>query len=132
QSCPGRPLRCKGCVWLATTRLFFFHDREPVGTVSRRSRFMAASTASLRTADRALPRLVLIGTGGTIAGKGESAVNTSTYDCSVLRVDEILANLPTAACVAHIRTEQLFQIGSENFANDHLLTLGRRVAALLS
>ncbi|CAJ0683195.1 asparaginase [Ralstonia holmesii] len=93
---------------------------------------MTASTARLHEAGRALPRLVLIGTGGTIAGKGESAVNTSTYDCSVLRVDDILANLPSAACVADIRAEQLFQIGSENFANEHLITLGRRVAALLS
>jgi glutamin-(asparagin-)ase len=75
---------------------------------------------------------VLIGTGGTIAGKGASALNTATYGCSVLRVEDILANLPTAARTADIRTEQLFQTGSENFTNEHLLTLSRRVAALLS
>ncbi|MDE1179090.1 asparaginase [Paraburkholderia sp.] len=83
------------------------------------------------TAHTGKARLVLIGTGGTIAGRGGSAVNTSAYDCSVLGIDEILTGLPAAAEIADIRTEQLFQIGSENFGTAHLLQLGKRVAALL-
>jgi glutamin-(asparagin-)ase len=77
------------------------------------------------------PRVVVIGTGGTIAGRGASPVNTSAYDCSVLPVDDLLAALPAAAALAEIRTEQLFQLGSENFGSAQLLQLGKRISALL-
>jgi glutamin-(asparagin-)ase len=76
-------------------------------------------------------RIVLIGTGGTIAGRGASPVNTSAYDCSVLSVDDILADLPAAASVANISAEQLFQFGSENFGSMQLLQLGKRISSLL-
>lgn len=77
------------------------------------------------------PRIVLIGTGGTIAGRGESALNTSAYDCSVLPVTDILAALPMASQIADIAAEQIFQLGSENFGSDQLLELGKRIASLL-
>jgi glutamin-(asparagin-)ase len=48
--------------------------------------------------------IMLIGTGGTIAGRGASSVNTSAYDCSVLSIDEILADLPVANSIADIAT----------------------------
>src|ERR1700712_5454175 len=76
-------------------------------------------------------RIVLIGTGGTIAGRGASPVNTSAYDCSVLSVDQILGSLPAAAAVADISAEQLFQCGSENFGSEQLLQLGKRISSLL-
>ena len=77
------------------------------------------------------PNIVLIGTGGTIAGRGASVVNTSAYDCSVLAIDDILADLPVAASIANLRCEQLLQMGSENFGNEQLLLLGKRISALL-
>jgi glutamin-(asparagin-)ase len=76
-------------------------------------------------------RIILIGTGGTIAGRGASSVNTSAYDCSVLSIDEILADLPVANSIADIITEQLFQVGSENFGNVQLIQLGKRIDLLL-
>ncbi|NKJ49326.1 L-asparaginase [Burkholderia sp. SG-MS1] len=77
------------------------------------------------------PNIVVIGTGGTIAGRGESAANTSAYECSVLTIDEILAAIPETAPLANLRTEQLLQIGSENFDNGHLLKIGKRVSEVL-
>ena len=76
-------------------------------------------------------RVVLIGTGGTIAGRGASAVNTSAYDCSVVSIEQMLADLPAAASVADISAEQLFQCGSENFGSRQLLQLGKRISSLL-
>jgi glutamin-(asparagin-)ase len=92
---------------------------------------MTPDTGIAPTAGAAKARVVLIGTGGTIAGRGVSSVNTAAYDCSVLSIDDILADLPAASSVADIRTEQLFQIGSENFGNGHLMQLGKRISALL-
>lgn len=77
------------------------------------------------------PNIVVIGTGGTIAGRGESAANTSAYVCSVLPIDEILAAIPQAGSLANLRAEQLLQTGSENFNNDHLLKIGKRVSDVL-
>ncbi|AVR21436.1 asparaginase [Burkholderia multivorans] len=77
------------------------------------------------------PNIVVIGTGGTIAGRGESAANTSAYACSILTIDEILSAIPEASSLANLRAEQLLQTGSENFNNDHLLKIGKRVSAVL-
>jgi glutamin-(asparagin-)ase len=75
--------------------------------------------------------IVVIGTGGTIAGQGKASVNTSRYVCSVLGIDEILSAIPQASVLANLRTEQLLQTGSENFNNAHLVAIGSRVAELL-
>ena len=76
--------------------------------------------------------IVVIGTGGTIAGQGKAAINTSAYLCSVLGIDEILRTIPHASELANLRAEQLLQTGSENFNNEHLLAIGRRVSRLLA
>ncbi|MBB2928042.1 asparaginase [Paraburkholderia silvatlantica] len=75
--------------------------------------------------------IVVIGTGGTIAGRGETASNTSAYACSVLTIDRILAAIPEVSSLANLRAEQLMQTGSENFNNEHLLKIGKRVSEVL-
>ena len=45
-------------------------------------------------------------------------------------VDKLLAGLPELANLAHVTGEQVFQIASESFTNDNLLTLAKRVSAL--
>ena len=77
-----------------------------------------------------LPRIVIVATGGTIAGAGASAVNSASYAAAKVPVDKLIAGLPELEKVAQVRGEQLFQIASESFTNAHLLTLARRVAAL--
>jgi glutamin-(asparagin-)ase len=89
-------------------------------------------TSATTTLAARKPRVVLVGTGGTIAGRGATAVSTSAYDCSVVPVDEVLANVPDVSRIAEVRAEQLFQLGSENFGGTHLIVLGKHVAALLA
>jgi glutamin-(asparagin-)ase len=76
--------------------------------------------------------IIVIGTGGTIAGQGKAANNTAAYECSVLGIGDILNTIPHAWALANLRTEQLLQNGSENFGNGHLLAIGQRVSALLA
>ncbi|MGF6769985.1 glutaminase/asparaginase [Paraburkholderia sp. GAS199] len=75
--------------------------------------------------------IVVIGTGGTIAGQGNAASNTAAYRCSVLGIDDVLGAIPQVSALANLRAEQLLQTGSENFDNRHLLAIGTRVAELL-
>jgi glutamin-(asparagin-)ase len=64
-----------------------------------------------------LANVVVVATGGTIAGAGATAAASATYQA--------------AKEVANVRGEQVFQIASESFTNDHLMQLGKRVSALV-
>jgi glutamin-(asparagin-)ase len=76
------------------------------------------------------PRVVVLATGGTIAGAGAAATNSATYQAAKLPVEKLLAGVPELAGVAQVRGEQVFQIASESFTNEKLLQLGRRVGEL--
>ncbi|MBL0282707.1 MAG: asparaginase [Zoogloea sp.] len=76
------------------------------------------------------PNVVILATGGTIAGAGADVAKSATYQAAKVPVDKLIAGIPTLADVAQVRGEQVFQIASESFTNDHLLKLGKRVAAL--
>ena len=77
------------------------------------------------------PNVVILATGGTIAGAGADATNSATYQAAKVPVDKLIAGIPQLAGIANVRGEQVFQIASESFRNDNLLVLGKRVAALL-
>ena len=77
------------------------------------------------------PTVVIIATGGTIAGAGASAANSATYQAAKVPIDKLIAGLPELADVATVRGEQAFQIASESFTNDKLITLGKSIATLL-
>ncbi len=102
--------------------------------LSPRFRAFAASAALLAASAvahaQALPNVVILATGGTIAGAGASAANSATYAAAKVPVDKLIAGLPEIAKVANVRGEQTFQIASESFTNDNLLTLAKRVSAL--
>ncbi|WP_028310947.1 type II asparaginase [Derxia gummosa] len=88
--------------------------------------------ASLAAQAGELPQVVIVATGGTIAGAGASAVNSASYQAAKVPVDKLLASVPELNTVARVRGEQAFQIASESFTNEHLLTLGRKVAELVA
>jgi glutamin-(asparagin-)ase len=79
----------------------------------------------------AKPNVVILATGGTIAGAGASALNSATYAAAKVPVDKLLAGLPELANVANVRGEQVSQIASESFTNDNLMKLGKRISALV-
>lgn len=45
-------------------------------------------------------------------------------------MDKLIASVPEIQDLAHVRGEQVFQMASENFTNDNLLQLGRKVNEL--
>lgn len=90
-----------------------------------------AALTSLAIAQAAKPNVVILATGGTIAGAGASALNSATYAAAKVPVDKLLAGLPELANVANVRGEQVSQIASESFNNETLMKLGKRVSALV-
>lgn len=94
--------------------------------------FVALGTlANPAAAQTAKPNVVILATGGTIAGAGASALNSATYAAAKVPVDKLLAGLPELANVANVRGEQVAQIASESFDNETLMKLGKRVSALV-
>ena len=77
-----------------------------------------------------LANVVVIATGGTIAGAGAGAAASATYQAAKVPVDKLIAGVPELKDVANVRGEQVFQIASESFTNEHLMELGKRVSAL--
>jgi len=78
-----------------------------------------------------LSNVVILATGGTIAGAGASAAASATYQAAKVPVDKLIAGIPELKDVANVRGEQVFQIASESFTNDHLMQLAKRVSALV-
>ncbi len=91
---------------------------------------VASAPAAAATAS-ALPHVVVLATGGTIAGAGASAASSATYQAAKVPVEQLLIGLPELGKVARVTGEQVFQIASESFTNQQLLTLARRVQELV-
>ncbi len=74
----------------------------------------AAPAATAAAAATAKPHVVVLATGGTIAGAGASAGPTApAHTAAKVPVDKLLAGLPELANLApHVTGEQVFQIAS--------------------
>ncbi len=91
----------------------------------------AATRPASAAATAALPNIVIVATGGTIAGAGADASNSATYQAAKVPVERLIAAVPAIAKYARVRGEQAFQIASESFTNVQLVQLAKQVSALL-
>ena len=90
---------------------------------------MASSSAS------SPPSLLIIGTGGTIAGVAPSAGSTAGYQAGALPIGQILDSVPGLSGLVpegRLATEQVFSIPSEQMSGAHWLQLAGRLRAWLS
>ncbi|MFC3693904.1 asparaginase [Chenggangzhangella methanolivorans] len=90
-----------------------------------------ASPQASQTQAAKKPNIVIIGTGGTIAGAGASSVNTGDYDSAKVAVEKIIAAVPEMKEVANVKGEQIFQIGSESYNDERMLKLAKRISELV-
>ena len=90
----------------------------------------AAPTAA-KTAQVSLPKIVVLATGGTIAGAAESDVQAG-YKSGQVGVDQLLAAVPQAKKLANLRGEQISNIGSQDMNDEVWLKLARRISALVA
>src|SRR6476661_4185714 len=83
------------------------------------------------TAGQALPNIVILATGGTIAGSGATSTTTVGYKAATVPVQALIDAVPELKKIATVRGEQVFQIASQNMTNDCWLKLAKRVNELL-
>ena len=76
--------------------------------------------------------IVIIGTGGTIAGKASSTTETLHYTSAILSVNSLIQEIPEIHDIAHVTGEQLSQIDSCDMTYDIWLQLATRINELLA
>jgi L-asparaginase len=99
--------------------------------------FVAILTAALSSgvgssrlaAQGELPNVVVLATGGTIAGAAASDVQAG-YTSGQLGVDQLIAAVPQAKKIATLKGEQISNIGSQDMNDEVWLKLAKRVNEL--
>src|SRR4051812_11712407 len=78
-----------------------------------------------------LPRIVVLATGGTIAGAAASNVQAG-YTSGQVGVEQLLAAVPQAKKLANLRGEQIANIGSQDMNDEVWLKLANRINQLVA
>lgn len=80
----------------------------------------------------ALPHVVILATGGTIAGSGTTNTQTTGYSIGKTGVEQLIRAVPELKGIARVDGEQIANVGSDNMTSDILLKLAKRIDQLLS
>lgn len=78
-----------------------------------------------------LPNVVIVATGGTIAGSAESQTEAG-YQSGAVGVDVLVAAVPQLKDIAVVTGEQVASIGSQDMNDEVWLTLGKRVNEIVA
>lgn len=64
-----------------------------------------------------LPRVIILATGGTIAGAGASS-DRAGYTAGKIPIDQLVGSIPTVKKIANITGEQVASVGSQDMTTD--------------
>jgi len=92
---------------------------------------VAAGHAQKKDTDGPLPNIVVLATGGTIAGAAASDVQAG-YTSGQVGVDQLLAAVPQAKKLAMLKGEQVSNIGSQDMNDEVWLKLAKRINELVA
>ncbi len=98
---------------------------------SRATAQSAGGTLAPARRDPSLPNVVVLATGGTIAGAAKSNV-TAGYTSGQVGVEELLNAVPEARKLANLSGEQVANIGSQDMNDEVWLKLANRVNEVLA
>lgn len=80
----------------------------------------------------AKPNIVILATGGTIAGEAKSDLATTGYQAGSLGIEVLINAVPELKNIANISGEQVANIDSSNMTDEIWLTLANKINSLLS
>jgi L-asparaginase len=104
-------------------------------TILRKSRFVVACLGVVVGAHLALhaqarkPNIVILATGGTIAGAAATGTQAG-YTSGAVGIDTMVAGVPGITDLATIKGEQISNVGSQDMSFQILLTLAKRINEL--
>jgi len=88
-------------------------------------------TPQLAAQAKPLPNIVILATGGTIAGAAASGTQAA-YTSGAVSIDAMLAAVPGIKDLANIKGEQISNVGSQDMTFEIMLTLAKRINTLLA
>ena len=91
----------------------------------------AASGESAAAQGKKLPNIVILATGGTIAGAAATGTQ-SGYTSGAVTIDAMLAAVPGVDKLATVKGEQISNVGSQDMSFDIMLKLANRINELLA
>ena len=91
---------------------------------------MPGGASQVEAAD--LPLVVVLSTGGTIAGRGGSSTSLTEYKSGSILGSELVDAVPEIKQYAQVRVEQIANIGSTNMNTAVWLKLAARINAIFS
>lgn len=87
---------------------------------------LIAATAALADQHAEKPHIVIMATGGTIAGSAETGTQAG-YDSGQVGVEVLIDAVPELEDIAEVTGEQVANVGSQNMNDEVWLTLARRI-----
>ena len=78
-----------------------------------------------------LPRVIILGTGGTIAGAGASA-DRAAYTAGKIPIEDLIGAIPTVKKIANISGEQISSVGSQDMTIDIWKKLAVRINQIIA
>lgn len=82
-------------------------------------------------AQQGKPNIVILATGGTIAGAAATGTQ-SGYTSGAVTIDSMIAAVPGIDALASIKGEQISNVGSQDMSFDIMLRLAKRINQLLA
>lgn len=104
-------------------------NRRAVSTLS--AVILLLSAAASVAQQKKLPNVVILATGGTIAGAAATGTQAA-YTSGAVTIDAMIAAVPGIKDLANLKGEQVSNVGSQDMSFDILLTLAKRINALLA
>jgi len=89
------------------------------------------SCLTSRASDKKLPNIVILATGGTIAGAAATGTQAG-YTSGAVTIDAMLAAVPGIKDLAAVKGEQISNVGSQDMTFEIMLTLAKRINVLLA
>ena len=78
-----------------------------------------------------LPRVIILATGGTIAGAGASA-DRAGYTAGKIPIEDLIGAIPTVKKIATITGEQIASVGSQDMTIDVWKKLAVRINEIIA
>src|SRR5688572_2444405 len=90
---------------------------------------IASAQREKPAADTGKPNVVILATGGTIAGAAASGTQAG-YTSGAVNIETMIGAVPGITDLADIKGEQVANVGSQDMTFDILLKLAKRINAL--
>src|SRR3954469_19053482 len=78
-----------------------------------------------------LPKVIILATGGTIAGAG-AASDRAGYEAGKIPIDQLIGAIPTVKKIADISGEQISSVGSQDMTIDIWKKLAIRINEIIA